>query len=207
MAARNTARAKKRAPARRTEEAGPFAEIRNPRARAFLAAFATCASLTRAAAAVPCHVSMHYVWKKDPAYADAFKLAEEIAGDVLEDEAVRRAHEGIEEPVIYQGAMVGCWKLESGDLRPGTTQQDPPEAGAEFIPLTVNRRSDHLLRLLLEGFKGEKYATQRHQVSGKGGGPVPLAGHGVLLVPQAPEDFEEWKKKHAQPPTEGDPHE
>lgn len=182
---------------------GPFDEVAHPGQRAFLAAFAETASIVRAAAAANVSRSIHYVWMKDAGYADSFKLAEEIAGDTLEAEAIRRAHEGINEPVVYQGAVIGYWVLDDGTRRPGTSQDEPPAEGAEFEPLTINKRSDGLLRLLLEGFKGEKYATHRHQVSGKGGGGLPLSGYGVLLVPSAPEDLEEWQKQHGTPPPEG----
>lgn len=203
MAAKKKRPAKKKAAPRRPRkpaaDPGPFAGIGNPKQRAFLTAFAETASVTRAALAAQCSWQIHYHWKKDPAYADAFKLAEEIAGDVLEAEAIRRAHEGLEEPVVYQGAVIGYWKLPDGTHRPGTSQDEPPDPAAEFQPLTVNKRSDSLLRFLLEGAKGSKYAVHRHQVSGAGGGPVPLAGYGVLMVPTSPESLAEWQAQHGKP--------
>ncbi len=187
--------AKARAKARELA-AGAFDGIGHKEKRAFLMAFAAYGRVFTAADAVGVSRSIHYVWLKDPEYADAFKLAEDIAGDVLEAEAVRRAVEGIEEPVVYQGAMIGHWRLPDGSRLPGNSQEEPPAKGADFVPLTVNKRSDNLLRLLLEGFKGSKYATQRHQVAGPGGGPVPLSGHGVLLVPARASDMEEWLREH-----------
>jgi len=44
--------------------------------------------------------------KTDPAYRKAFELAEECAVQALEDEAIRRAKEGVRRPVMYQGKAV-----------------------------------------------------------------------------------------------------
>jgi len=206
MAARKKPAAKKKpAPKRPGREAGPFDGVRHAKRRAFLQAFAISGRITVAAAAAKIDRTLHYVWMKDAEYADAFKLAEELAGDLLEDEAVRRAHDGIEEPIVHHGRIMGLWVLPDGRQVPGHTGEGPPEEGADFRPLTINKRSDSLLRTLLEGFKGAKYATQRHHVSGAGGGPVPMAGHGVLLVPATAESVDEWvaaqKQQQKEPPT------
>src|SRR5262252_6366453 len=44
--------------------------------------------------------------KDDPAYRKAFELAEECAAQALEDEAIRRAKDGVKRPVMWHGAPV-----------------------------------------------------------------------------------------------------
>ena len=57
-----------------------------------------------AAQAAGVHRSRHYDWlKKDPAYVSAFVAAQDEAVQALEDEAVRRAYEGVEKPVTVAG--------------------------------------------------------------------------------------------------------
>lgn len=45
--------------------------------------------------------------RDDPTYPDRFHQAEEKAARTLEDEAVRRAHEGLRKAVRYKGRIVG----------------------------------------------------------------------------------------------------
>lgn len=45
--------------------------------------------------------------KTDEDFADAWDLAALAAGDLLEEEAIRRAVDGVMEPVFYKGAIVG----------------------------------------------------------------------------------------------------
>ncbi len=75
--------------------------------------------------------SSHYRWlEEDPEYREAFELAKEQAGDLLESEAIRRAFEGVVEPT-------GWYKGEPGAY--------------------VRRYSDTLLIFLLKGAMPEKY--------------------------------------------------
>jgi hypothetical protein len=82
-----------------------------------------------AAQAAGVHRSRHYDWlKKDPAYVSAFVAAQDEAVQALEDEAVRRAYEGVEKPVTVAGQR-------------------------EF----VREYSDTLLIFLLKGARPQKY--------------------------------------------------
>lgn len=112
------------------------------KARAFLAAYRQTASITKAAAAAKIDRTIHYRWLADANYKKAFEAAAEQAAQVLEDEAVRRATEGILEPVFYQGVKCGA----------------------------VRRFSDGLLQFLLRGFRPGKYS--RTELTGAGGGPL-----------------------------------
>jgi hypothetical protein len=86
----------------------------------------------------------HYLWMHtDPAYAEAFEASRDEAAQVLEDEAVRRAQQGVEEPVYQGGKLVG----------------------------TVQRYSDTLLIFLLNGARPDKY-KQRSSVEVTGAAMV-----------------------------------
>ncbi len=71
-----------------------------------------------------------YQWRdEDPEFAAAWEAALQRGADVLEDEARRRAVEGVPEPVLYRGQVIGA----------------------------VRKYSDMLLIFLLKGAKPEKY--------------------------------------------------
>lgn len=75
--------------------------------RAFIAAYAATANMTAAATAAKTNRSNHYKWMtNDETYRRAFEAIQEEVGQTLEDEAVRRAHEGVKRPVMYRGKPV-----------------------------------------------------------------------------------------------------
>lgn len=112
----------------------------------FLESLAVCGHVANSAKAAG--VSRECVYKHrrtDPKFAEAFELAAELGARGLEDEARRRAHDGVDEPVFYQGVQCG----------------------------TVRKYSDSLLMFLLRARFPAVY-RDRHQVelTGKDGGPV-----------------------------------
>jgi hypothetical protein len=121
----------------------------------FLAAYRETGSVTRAAEAAGIHRSIHYRrLQEDPAYKAAFEAAHQVAIAVLEDEAIRRAVEGVEEPLTYQG------QFQYADL-----DDDGNPAGK---PLAIRKYSDSLLQFLLRGAKPEKYRERfSHDVNAK----------------------------------------
>lgn len=131
--------------------------------RAFLSAFAKTGNVTLACIAARIVRQTHYNWlERLPKYKLAFQRAEDEAADYLEAEARRRATDGIDEPVIYQGEVMGQ-KVEYNDT---------PEKN-HFIPLTVKKYSDTLLIFLLKGARPQKYReNHRHEVGGLGGKPI-----------------------------------
>ncbi len=132
---------------------------RRAKQNAFLAAFRVSASITEAAKATGCDRSAHYEWKRaDRTYPERFEAARIEAAEALEDEAVRRAREGVLEPIFYQG--VGC--------------------GAKRV------YSDGLLQFLLRGALPEKYRqTGSMEITGKDGGPVQSEHRIVFVTPKA----------------------
>lgn len=138
--------------------------------RGFLAAFKSSASIIAAAAAVGIDRGLHYQWlASDPEYPARFLEARDEAAQTLEDEAVRRAHVGVDEPVIYQGALCFPW-IETVDPVTGETANKRSDQ-----PLVIRKHSDALLMFLLKGARPEKYReTWKGEISGPGGGPIPL---------------------------------
>jgi len=59
---------------------------------------------------------LHKVRREDEDFAEAWDQAVNAAGDVLEEEAIRRAHEGVMDPVYYKGEVVGHKLLYSDQL-------------------------------------------------------------------------------------------
>lgn len=116
--------------------------------RAFLAAFAEVGNITRAAELAGVARKMHYDWmEKDPDYPALFREADQQACDRLEQEARRRAVEGVNKPVFYKGDECGV----------------------------IREYSDTLLIFLLKGAMPEKYKErQQTELTGKDGGPVSI---------------------------------
>ena len=111
---------------------------------AFLAAFSTCGNISEAAKLADVERRTHYRWlAKDAAYVKAFDDATEQASDALEQEARRRAVDGVDEPVFYQGSECGV----------------------------VRKYSDTLLIFLMKGARPDKY-RERFEHTGKDGGEV-----------------------------------
>jgi len=130
----------------------------------FLTAFAITGIIQPACEASGVHRQTVRAWRDtDELFSRLFDAAQDDAADRLEAEARRRAYEGVEEPVIYQGMVSWVEDAETGEKR----------------VLTVNKRSDALLTTLLTAAKPEKYRTNVKST-------VDLnAPQGVIVVPAA----------------------
>lgn len=115
---------------------------------AFLAALAETCSVAHACKAVAISRTQAYKWRReDPEFAAAWDEAKAIGAGVLEDEAVRRAQEGLDEPVFHQGKVIS----------------------------TVRKYSDTLLIFLLKGMKRDVYGERiQQEISGPNGGPIEM---------------------------------
>lgn len=131
---------------------------------AFLAALAECGIFTRAAEAAG--VDRATVWRRrqdDAEFAQACDQAIDMASDKLEAEAIRRAVEGVEEPVYQGGQLIG----------------------------TKTVYSDSLLALLLKG-RRKKVFAERIEQTGADGGPVQTQQVVISTgVPQPPPPADE----------------
>lgn len=104
----------------------------NAKARAFLAAFRLTGSIVRAADAAGVERTIHYRWLKNEKYAAAFHEAYVQWGDMLEGEGIRRAHEGVLEPVFYQGAACGAIRKYSDGILMRMLPRFKPEYALHF---------------------------------------------------------------------------
>lgn len=121
---------------------------------AFLAAFSECGNVSVACKASKVGRTTVYQWLKEPAFIESFHEMEGRAVKVLEDEAVRRAVNGVSRPVLYQGKPV---KINGKNL-------------IEY------EYSDTLLIFLLKGLRPGRYRDQVQHV-GEGGGPIEIIVH------------------------------
>jgi hypothetical protein len=111
--------------------------------------------------------------EEDAAFAAAWLDALEDSSDVLEFEARRRAHDGVDEPVIYQGELCGRWIGPDGQ----EATKDTP--GARMVPLVVKKYSDSLLTLLLKANRPGKFRdNSRVEHTSPPGSPMRLE-HGA----------------------------
>ena len=135
--------------AQKLDKTGHYKKIRSPKKRAFLTALAHTGNITEAADIAHIARSAHYQWlEADPVYAAAYKDAMEQAAQRLEAEAKRRAVEGVEEPVFYQGKQCGV----------------------------IRRYSDVLLMFLLKGAMPDKYKERTStELTGAGGKPITVS--------------------------------
>lgn len=125
----------------------------------FLQGLADGYSVTTSAWAAGINRSTPLRWRQDSeatlqddgTYKDDFCVrwahAVEAGVDQLEDEAHRRAYRGVEKPVYQGGVMVG----------------------------TITEYSDTLMQIMLKGKRPDRYNTERHELTGKNGGPVAMA--------------------------------
>src|SRR5688572_482608 len=88
-----------------------------PKMAAFLAAFAETGNVSDACRISGVSRQSHYRWlAANKGYAAAFGDAREDARDNLEREARRRAVEGVEKPLYYQGKPYGTTRTYSDTL-------------------------------------------------------------------------------------------
>lgn len=128
--------------------------------KAFLAALAETGIVTRAAEAAGVETSTVYSLREvDEAFADAWRIARESAADRMEAEALRRAVDGVDEPVFGSGG-VGVGSVKVGSIR---------------------RYSDTLLIFLLKGIRPDKY-RERRELSGKVDGSLEVKNIADLVA-------------------------
>jgi hypothetical protein len=90
---------------------------RQARQARFLAAYARTGTILHAALESGIERRLHYRWlDEDPAYAATFAEAEVAAVEMLEREARRRAVDGVEEPIYWQGQKIDTLRKYSDAL-------------------------------------------------------------------------------------------
>lgn len=110
----------------------------------------------------------------DKEFAKAWDDAMEDGVDAAEAEAFRRAVQGFEEPVVYQGVMALRYQHDAqGRLVLDENNRPVPLTGPDGqpVPLTIRKHSDALLALVLKGRRKKVYAD-RTELTGADGGPM-----------------------------------
>lgn len=121
----------------------------------FLSAFAECGNISLAARTVAVSNKQVKRWRKnDQAFKRLYAEAEEYSIAMLEQEARRRAFNGVKKRVLYKG-------------EPVMVSEDPNDPDSELVPLFEVSYSDDLMKLLLKAHKPEKY-RENVDVTSKG---------------------------------------
>jgi hypothetical protein len=125
-------------------------KLTKERQERFLKALADTGSVTAAVAMAGTSRTRVYELRKiDPAFAAVWYESEEVASDKLEEEARRRAVDGVQEPLVSAGKIV---RDDDG------------------LPIAIRRYSDSLLLALLKAHRPERFkdrAVVEHDVSDK----------------------------------------
>jgi hypothetical protein len=142
----------------------------------FLKALASSPNVARAARlAGIARRSAYDAREADPEFALAWDDALNTATDALVGEAWRRAKDGVQEPVIYKGELMGEWMLDGLPCFGGFVEGKylhPSQQGATFVPLVIHKPSDALAMFLLKAHRPEVY---REVVEQKSTGGVAVA--------------------------------
>jgi uncharacterized protein YbjQ (UPF0145 family) len=129
----------------------------------FLREFARCGIILRAAQSAHVGRKTVYDWREDdPAFVQLMADAHEDAMDLLEEEARRRGHDGVIEPVFQGGREVG----------------------------SIRKYSDHLLMMFLKGKRRAEF-SERTETTGPNGAPlapavVMVSWHQSMKPPEQP---------------------
>ena len=126
----------------------------SPRIRAFLAAYRATCSIVRASEAAGISRFAHYrMFERSAEYRAAFEAATIMGADALEDEAIRRAREGVVRQVLYHGM-------------PAMELVDPNKPELGLKAREEREYSDPLLLALLKAKKPREYRDRlEHDVA------------------------------------------
>lgn len=145
----------------------------------FLTALRNVGKIAPAARAIGINPGVvHDRRKADADFAAAVDEAIDECHDALEAEMVRRARDGVNEPVIYKGRLQYLTEplLDAeGNVvldKDGEVVQRPVRDEAnDFVPLTVAKKSDALLMFALKGYRKRTFA-ERTELTGADGEPL-----------------------------------
>jgi hypothetical protein len=144
-------------------------KTRHPKKRAFLQSYEQHGYVGRAASEAGVHRTTVYDWlKSDPEFAADVETAEKAVLERMEEEADRRAIQGMRKPVFYRGDVCGH----------------------------VQEYSDNLLMFRMKALAPEKYRDRQSiEHSGPDGGPIRhKAEEGLDLSKLSDEELAELEK-------------
>ncbi len=141
-------------------------------ARGFLASLADGGNVRLACEAAKIERSTAYrLRESDETFAAAWNDALDQAADLLEEEARRRAYDGVRRLKFYKGRPVMVPVVDADGLVVKDKDGNP-----ELKPYTEQEYSDTLIIFLLKGARPEKYRERADvQHSGPGGGPIEVS--------------------------------
>ncbi len=95
-----------------------FADVESRKRREYLIALSQTGNKTQAARLVGVHPSTPYcpAWRADEAFQAGVKVARELAADLLEGEAFRRAAFGVRKPAGWYKGKPGGYVQEYSDI-------------------------------------------------------------------------------------------
>jgi hypothetical protein len=130
------------------------------RRKRFLEFLARTGNVTRSAEAVGvARQNIYLARDADPEFKKAWDEAIDAGMDDLEGEVLRRARDGIPEPVVSGGRVVMV--------------PDPENPNGPPVPLTIRKYSDTLAVTLLKAHRPEKYRDRSAvEHTGRDGGPI-----------------------------------
>jgi len=146
------------------------------RMAAFCVALAETCNVGRAAKAIGLSRSQAYEWREsDKDFAAMWDKAKRIGVTALEDEAGRRAFEGVDAPLVHKGEFTYLWEEvldadgnpERDELTGATKHRRKLGPDGQPMVATVKEYSDTLAIFLLKAHDPEKY-RERSDVSVKG---------------------------------------
>ena len=106
---------------------------------AFLRCLSEGKSVTFAANAIGVDRSQVYQWQHaNPDFKAEWESALQAGTDKLEDEAWRRAHDGVDEPVFYQGQTCGVIRRYSDTLLIFTLKARRPEKFRDNVNISAD---------------------------------------------------------------------
>ncbi len=123
--------------------------VRTDKAReTFLTALAKSCNITMACAAAGIGRQTAYKWREDdPLFGEAWRDALEEAVDGLEKEAWRRAVEGVDRPIVYQGVVTGSYREYSDRMMEILLKAHRPE---KYIERTRSENL-HAVAITIQG--------------------------------------------------------
>lgn len=169
--------------------------IQDAKRRAFLDALAKLGIVSAAARVAGVDRATAWRWREnDSEFAKAFDSAMQEAADAIEEEARRRAVDGVNEPVIYQGQPTYLFERDAkGELIFDTIIEEVEDKPGEKLKVKVRKPrylldeqgnprvltkksySDALLALVLKAHKPDRYRERSSmELTGADGGPVQI---------------------------------
>ena len=166
-----------------------FADVESRKRREYLIALSQTGNKTQAARLVGVHPSTPYcpAWKADEAFQAGLGVAREIAADMIESEAFRRAVHGVEKPTGWYKGVAGGTVREYSDilaifllkgLRP-EKYKDRMEMRGALAHIDISYLPDHLLQRVADGEHIMSVLASAVELGAAGGVDVPkLLGAG-----------------------------